>query len=87
MRQRRWLKLVKDYDCEILYHPGKANKVLMHLVGSRLPPSCQFKHYHNCFNKIFSILECSLLRENFPHQPLSLQFLVKLMKLKGSILV
>ena len=27
MRQRRWLKLVKDYDCEILYHPGKANKV------------------------------------------------------------
>ncbi|KAA0051715.1 pol protein [Cucumis melo var. makuwa] len=27
MRQRRWLKLVKDYDCEILYHPGKANAV------------------------------------------------------------
>ncbi|KAA0067013.1 pol protein [Cucumis melo var. makuwa] len=23
----RWLKLVKDYDCEILYHPGKANVV------------------------------------------------------------
>ncbi|CAH9130500.1 unnamed protein product [Cuscuta epithymum] len=27
MRQRRWLDLAKDYDCEILYHPGKANKV------------------------------------------------------------
>ena len=27
MRQRRWLELVKDYDCEILYHPGKANSV------------------------------------------------------------
>ncbi|KAL0549596.1 hypothetical protein IC582_014082 [Cucumis melo] len=27
MRQRRWLELVKDYDCEILYHPGKANMV------------------------------------------------------------
>ncbi|KAL0556455.1 hypothetical protein IC582_004969 [Cucumis melo] len=27
MRQRTWLKLVKDYDCEILYHPGKANVV------------------------------------------------------------
>ena len=25
MRQRRWLELGKDYDCEILYHPGKAN--------------------------------------------------------------
>ncbi|TYK23436.1 pol protein [Cucumis melo var. makuwa] len=27
MRQRRWLELVKDYDCEILYHPGKTNVV------------------------------------------------------------
>ncbi|GKB49594.1 putative reverse transcriptase domain-containing protein [Tanacetum coccineum] len=27
MRQRRWLDLVKDYDCEILYHTGKANVV------------------------------------------------------------
>ncbi|KAL0536812.1 hypothetical protein IC582_025774 [Cucumis melo] len=27
MRQRRWLELVKDYDCEILYHHGKANVV------------------------------------------------------------
>ncbi|KAL5548287.1 hypothetical protein UlMin_003518 [Ulmus minor] len=27
MRQQRWLELVKDYDCEILYHPGKANCV------------------------------------------------------------
>ncbi|KAL0537313.1 hypothetical protein IC582_026290 [Cucumis melo] len=27
MRQKRWLELVKDYDCEILYHPGKSNVV------------------------------------------------------------
>ena len=27
MRQRWWLELVKDYNCEILYHPGKANRV------------------------------------------------------------
>ncbi|KAD3640528.1 hypothetical protein E3N88_29751 [Mikania micrantha] len=27
MRQRRWLELLKDYDCDILYHPGKANVV------------------------------------------------------------
>ena len=27
MRQRRWLDVVKDCDCEILYHPGKANVV------------------------------------------------------------
>ena len=27
MRQRRWLELIKDYDCSINYHPGKANVV------------------------------------------------------------
>nr|GEX57667.1 putative reverse transcriptase domain-containing protein [Tanacetum cinerariifolium] len=25
MRQRRWIELLSDYDCEIRYHPGKAN--------------------------------------------------------------
>ena len=28
MRQRRWLELIKDYDCTINYHPGKANVVV-----------------------------------------------------------
>ncbi|GKA49351.1 putative reverse transcriptase domain-containing protein [Tanacetum coccineum] len=27
MRQQRWLELLSDYDCEIRYHPGKANMV------------------------------------------------------------
>jgi hypothetical protein len=27
MRQRRWLELIKDYDLEVQYHPGKANVV------------------------------------------------------------
>nr|GFD12778.1 retrotransposon protein, putative, Ty3-gypsy subclass [Tanacetum cinerariifolium] len=27
MRQRRWLDLLKDYDTNIQYHPGKANVV------------------------------------------------------------
>nr|GEU79429.1 putative reverse transcriptase domain-containing protein [Tanacetum cinerariifolium] len=27
MRQRRWLELLSHYDCEIRYHPGKANVV------------------------------------------------------------
>ncbi|GJV12377.1 putative reverse transcriptase domain-containing protein [Tanacetum coccineum] len=27
MRQRRWIELFSDYDCEIYYHPGKANVV------------------------------------------------------------
>nr|GFB62968.1 putative reverse transcriptase domain-containing protein [Tanacetum cinerariifolium] len=27
MRQRRWLELLSDYDCETRYHPGKANVI------------------------------------------------------------
>jgi hypothetical protein len=27
MRQRRWLELMKDYELEVHYHPGKANVV------------------------------------------------------------
>ena len=27
LRQRRWMKLIKDYDCVIDYHPRKANVV------------------------------------------------------------
>ncbi|GJX06398.1 putative reverse transcriptase domain-containing protein [Tanacetum coccineum] len=32
MRQRRWLELLSDYDCEIHYHPGKANMVADALI-------------------------------------------------------
>nr|GEU41390.1 hypothetical protein [Tanacetum cinerariifolium] len=28
MRQRRWIELFSDYDCEIRYHPSKANVVV-----------------------------------------------------------
>ncbi|GJY06099.1 putative reverse transcriptase domain-containing protein [Tanacetum coccineum] len=27
MRQRRWLEILADYDCEICYHPRKANAI------------------------------------------------------------
>ncbi|GJZ26638.1 putative reverse transcriptase domain-containing protein [Tanacetum coccineum] len=32
MRQRRWLKLLADYDYEIHYHPGKANVIADALI-------------------------------------------------------
>ena len=34
MRQRRWLELIKDYDLEVHYHPGKAMLLQMHLAAS-----------------------------------------------------
>ncbi|XP_040996001.1 uncharacterized protein LOC121242168 [Juglans microcarpa x Juglans regia] len=39
MRQRRWLELVKDYDCNINYHQGKANVVVDALSRKPMGPA------------------------------------------------
>ena len=36
MRQRRWIKYLKDYDFELFYHPGKANVVADALSRKRI---------------------------------------------------
>nr|GEX45236.1 reverse transcriptase domain-containing protein [Tanacetum cinerariifolium] len=36
LRQRRWIELFNDYDCEILYHPVKANVVADALKAGRM---------------------------------------------------
>ncbi|GKA84872.1 putative reverse transcriptase domain-containing protein [Tanacetum coccineum] len=41
MRQRRWIELFSDYECEIRYHPGKANMVAGALSRKkRVKPRC-----------------------------------------------
>jgi len=36
MRQRCWMEYLKDYDFELLYHPGKANVVADALSQKRM---------------------------------------------------
>jgi hypothetical protein len=39
MTQRRWLELIKDYDLEVHYHPGKAN-VVADALSRKLQCNC-----------------------------------------------
>ncbi|GJS28372.1 putative reverse transcriptase domain-containing protein [Tanacetum coccineum] len=43
MRQRRWLELLSDYDCELRYHPGKANVVADALSRKNRPKPLRVK--------------------------------------------
>ena len=43
LRQRRWLKLFKDYDCIIDYHPGKAN-VVADALSRKAMAALSFQH-------------------------------------------
>jgi hypothetical protein len=46
MRQRRWLELIKDYDLEVHYHPGKAN-VIADALSRKAHCSCLFVEAFN----------------------------------------
>ncbi|GKB35146.1 putative reverse transcriptase domain-containing protein [Tanacetum coccineum] len=36
MRQRHWLELLSDYDCDIRYHPGKANDLPKQILEAQI---------------------------------------------------
>ena len=61
VRQRRWLELVKDYDCEILYHPGKANKVVDALSRKSTATLMSIQELPNSLQKEINSLELELI--------------------------
>ncbi|GJW46242.1 putative reverse transcriptase domain-containing protein [Tanacetum coccineum] len=46
MRQHRWLELLSDYDCDIRYHPGKAN-----VMADALSPQIEAQKPENLVNE------------------------------------
>src|SRR3954469_17070520 len=56
MRQRRWIKLIKDYDLEIHYHPGRANVVEDALIRKRCTLNALIREKHPALHKEFDKL-------------------------------
>jgi hypothetical protein len=55
--QRMWLELIKDYDCEINYHPSKANVLTnaLNIIKSRsLHEKCKIYMDHNILKYFFT---------------------------------
>ncbi|GJS46593.1 putative reverse transcriptase domain-containing protein [Tanacetum coccineum] len=61
MRQRRWLELLSDYDCEIRYHPGKAN-----VVADALSPQIEAQKPENIKNEDVG----GMIRKDIPKERL-----------------
>ncbi|KAI3678392.1 hypothetical protein L6452_37682 [Arctium lappa] len=77
MRQRRWLELLKDYDCELFYHPDKVNVVADAL--SRKDYSGCIRATHSRIELVSSLVEKiktsqveALLEENLKEESLEI---------------
>ncbi|GJY19158.1 putative reverse transcriptase domain-containing protein [Tanacetum coccineum] len=61
MRQRCWLELLSDYDCEIRYHPGKAK-----VVADALSPQIEAQRPENFKNEDVG----GMIRKDIPKEKL-----------------
>ncbi|GJY53757.1 hypothetical protein Tco_0445421 [Tanacetum coccineum] len=64
MRQRRWLDLLSDYDCEIYYHPGKANVILSAQSEARKEENFINEDLHGMINKLEPRVDRTLCLNN-----------------------
>nr|GFC55911.1 retrotransposon protein, putative, Ty3-gypsy subclass [Tanacetum cinerariifolium] len=59
MRQRRWLELLSDYDCDVHYHPGKANVVDDALSRKEQEPPLRVRALRSLQNALGTRLDMS----------------------------
>ena len=65
MRQQRWLELVKDYNCKIMYHPGKANRVAEALSQKSTTTLMSIQGLPSPLQKEINSLELELIEGHF----------------------
>ncbi|KAD3336599.1 hypothetical protein E3N88_32118 [Mikania micrantha] len=68
MRQRRWVELLNDYDCEIRYHPGKANVVADALSRKSQVQIHSVRVYTNLRNDVLIAQQHSLAQDNLKNK-------------------
>jgi hypothetical protein len=56
MQQRRWLELIKDYNLNVHYHPGKAN-----VVANALSRNSHFHIVQPLFEDGFNLMHLAVL--------------------------
>jgi hypothetical protein len=56
MRQRRWLELIKDYNLNVHYHPGKTN-----VVADTLSRKSHYIVVQPLFEEGFNLLHPAML--------------------------
>ncbi|XP_071728292.1 uncharacterized protein [Rutidosis leptorrhynchoides] len=67
MRQRQWIKLIKDYDCELKYHQGKENVVADDLSHKKTVETVKFMRIEivsDLVEQIKQVQAQALLEEN-----------------------
>nr|GEW85456.1 putative reverse transcriptase domain-containing protein [Tanacetum cinerariifolium] len=69
MRQRKWIELLRKYDCEICYHPRKANLVVDALIREKRINPLRVRAlvmivYNNLSNQILDAQKEAMKRKN-----------------------